>query len=64
MVGKKITYLLKEGEHAQGDHVLSEVVTHLQDESSRHLLQDSVVHIGRLQPLGFLEGGREGQKWI
>lgn len=51
---KGYTYLLEEGEHAQGDHVLPEVVPHLEDEACGHGLQRCVVNVGHLQPLGLL----------
>ena len=49
------THLFKEREHPESDHVLPEVVTNLQDESSWSLYKNGRVHVGHLQPLGLLQ---------
>ena len=51
-----MTDLLKQREHAESDHVLSQVVAHLQDESGGHVTQHRLVHVAHLQPERFLHG--------
>ena len=49
------THLFKEREHPESDHVLPEVITNLQDESSWSLYKNGRVHVGHLQPLRLLQ---------
>ena len=52
------SHLLEEREHAKRDHVLPEVVAHLEDESRGRLLQCRLIHICHLQPLWLLKWGQ------